>query len=473
MAEVRKGSQIPTQSFIIPYKKTKGSEAVEAYNRTGRTAQKWQELIIYSIMAVNEDELWAHMKFGYSVPRRNGKSEILIMLSMWGLQHGLRVLYTAHRTTTSHSAWEKIGKALAKQGLKEKENYKTLAQFGLERIEMLDGSEGVICFRTRSSKGGLGEGFDILIIDEAQEYTEDQDTALKYVVSDAENPLTVYCGTPPTVVSAGTVLQKYRDDVMSGKKEDAGWAEWGVSLLTDPNDIDAWYLTNPSLGTILTERKIRSEIGSDEIDFNIQRLGLWLKYNQKSAITLTEWNLLECTDIPELKGIPFIGIKFGHDGLNVALSLACKTSDGRILLDGYDCRPIRAGIDWIVAFIKKSGIKKIVIDGASGEDLLIKALKDARLRAKITIPKVGEVISANTLFEQALEKQSICHFGQPSMVQSVTNCEKRLIGSKGGHGYKANKEGIEIALLDSIVLAHWLCKNNKEKDKKRKQVARY
>ena len=276
MAAVRKGSQLPSRSFVLPYTKTKGNEAIELYNKTGRTAQEWQELMVYDIMALNDDELWLHQKFGYSVPRRNGKSEILIMVAMWGLLNGLRVLYTAHRTTTSHSAWEKIGRALSKTGLREKEDYKTLAQFGLERIEMLDDSDACICFRTRSSKGGLGEGFDILIIDEAQEYTDDQDTALKYVVTDSKNPMTLYCGTPPTVVSAGTVFQKYRDDVIKGKKEDAGWAEWSVDTMTDQNDVDAWYQTNPSLGTIFTERNVRSEIGSDEIDFNIQRLGLWL-----------------------------------------------------------------------------------------------------------------------------------------------------------------------------------------------------
>lgn len=62
-------------------------------------------------------------------------------------------------------------------------------------------------FRTRTSSGGLGEGYDVLIIDEAQEYTEAQETSLKYIVSDSESPQTIMLGTPPTAVSAGTVLQ--------------------------------------------------------------------------------------------------------------------------------------------------------------------------------------------------------------------------------------------------------------------------
>ena len=101
------------------------------YNKSGRTAQEWQELMLYDIMAVDDEGLWKHMKFGWSIPRRNGKSELLIMRAIYGLQNGERVLYTAHRTTTSHSAWEKIIDRITKMGFLEKEDFKTAKQFGL------------------------------------------------------------------------------------------------------------------------------------------------------------------------------------------------------------------------------------------------------------------------------------------------------------------------------------------------------
>ena len=64
MAELKKGRQTPTQSVILPYSKTRGSEAIKLYDSTGRTAQEWQELMIYDIMAVNDEDLWVHTKFG-------------------------------------------------------------------------------------------------------------------------------------------------------------------------------------------------------------------------------------------------------------------------------------------------------------------------------------------------------------------------------------------------------------------------
>lgn len=102
--EPRKGRQTPTKSIILPYKETRGREAIELYNSSGRTAQEWQELLIYDILATNREKLWVHTKFGLEVPRRNGKNEVVLIREMWGLENGEHILHTAHRTTTSASA---------------------------------------------------------------------------------------------------------------------------------------------------------------------------------------------------------------------------------------------------------------------------------------------------------------------------------------------------------------------------------
>ena len=117
------------------------------------------------------------------------------------------MLHTAHRTNTSHTAWERIIKVLEPMGYVNDENFTTLKAKGNEEIRFVDG--GVLKFRTITSTGGLGEGYDLLVIDEAQEYTDDQQSALKYVVTSSKNPQTVFIGTPPTTVSAGTVFLKY------------------------------------------------------------------------------------------------------------------------------------------------------------------------------------------------------------------------------------------------------------------------
>jgi hypothetical protein len=140
-------------------------------------------------MAINDDGLWTHTKYGYSVPRRNGKNEIVAMRELYGLLNGEKILHTAHRTTTSHSASLRLTELLDALGYievqrmnKEKlaagdytNHYTYSKQFGLERVSVI--GLGQCDFRTRSGKGGLGEGFDLLIIDEAQDFHEETEEA--------------------------------------------------------------------------------------------------------------------------------------------------------------------------------------------------------------------------------------------------------------------------------------------------------
>ena len=104
----RIGNQIPTQSVVLPYEKSYGEEAVKLYNLTTNICQDWQALLLNDIMATNDEGLWVHTKFGYSVPRRNGKTEILTQRELWGLIVGKEhILHTAHLTDTAHIAWER------------------------------------------------------------------------------------------------------------------------------------------------------------------------------------------------------------------------------------------------------------------------------------------------------------------------------------------------------------------------------
>lgn len=465
----RYGSQDPTQSVIKPYKKSGYKEAIEIYERSKRTALPWQKGLMKHILATNKENLWTHTKVGYSLPRRNGKNEIVIMREMFGLVHGELGLHTAHRTATSHSAWEKLVRVIKEAGYVEDEDFITLKAKGAERVEFLD-SGGRVEFRTRTSTGGLGEGFDYLIIDEAQEYTDDQESALKYVVTDSKNPQTIMCGTPPTLVSSGSVFLGFRKSTLDGKTKNGAWFEWGVEDESDVKNKDLWYLTNPSLGYHLTERAIEDEIGDDFIDFNIQRLGLWIRYNQKSAISEKDWESLKLNGLPRFKGKLHVGIKYGKDGANVAMSIAVKTLLGKVFVETIDCQSVRSGSGWILELLSQADVDSVVIDGASGQKLLESQIMDFKIKHRVILPKVHEIINANAAFEQSVYQKKICHLDQPSLTSVVTNCQKRLIGSQGGFGYKSIYDDRDIALMDSMILAAWACGEIKPR---RKQKIRY
>ena len=82
------GNQNPTQSVILPYSKSLYQKAIDNYESSKRTAQPWQVDLTKHIYAVNKDGLWTHTKFAYSLPRRNGKNEVVAIRKMQGLQEG-------------------------------------------------------------------------------------------------------------------------------------------------------------------------------------------------------------------------------------------------------------------------------------------------------------------------------------------------------------------------------------------------
>lgn len=137
---------------------------------SGRRAQDWQKSLLKDMMACTQGKgLWIHTKFGFSVPRRSGKNEVLLIREMYGLvELGEHILHTAHRTTTTHAAWERLYDRLGQAG--GRGDRLLVSRIRQRTIELSTG--GKIEFRTRTSKGGLGEGFDLLVIDEAQEYQD-------------------------------------------------------------------------------------------------------------------------------------------------------------------------------------------------------------------------------------------------------------------------------------------------------------
>ena len=453
MNEKKIGRQDPTTSFVLPYKDTDGDIAAQLYEITGRRPLEWQEAIIYDLLAKDENGRWIHSKFGFAIPRRNGKNEVLIIRELYALAIGEKVLHTAHLISTAHAAWQRLCERLDAAEIV----YKSIKAKGQELIELDNG--GKIEFRTRTAKGGLGEGFDLLVIDEAQEYQTDQETALKYIVTDSRNPQTVFCGTPPTPISSGTVFKTFRTEVLTGRKERAAWAEWSVDEIKDPNDRAFWYETNPSLGLTLDEVSIADEIGETKdavIDFNIQRLGLWIRYNLQSAISKAAWLAVQVDKLPRIRGKLAIGVKFSKDGESAAVAIAGRTEDEKIFVEVIDRRILRDGTDWIVEFLRKMQRQtlKVIIDGANGQQIMAQEMQKTGLNRPV-FPTVKQIIDANQRFEKGVFEKNLQHMDQPTLTAIVSACEHRVIGTAGGFGFKPINAAHDVAIMDAAVLAAW------------------
>jgi hypothetical protein len=112
-------------------------------------------------------------------------------------------------------------------------------------------------------------------------------------------------------------------------------------------------------------------------------------------------------------------------------------------------------------FLKKSDVAKVVVDGENGRSIMVDDMEEEKLMKPIS-PTVAEVIKANATFENGVFQDKVRHKGQPSLSAVVSNCEHRNIGSHGGFGYSSIKEGLDICLMESAILAYWICSETKQ-----------
>lgn len=433
----------------------------------------WQKAILYRWMAVERDDQglwkWVNPECGLLVPRQNGKTELIIARIIGGMVFlGEALIYTAHSDKTVdetkrrvqrffYDAEEEIRDMLTDEFDKEPKS--------LDYVELRNRGRAV--FRTRTRTGGLGTTNDTLILDEDQEETDAQQEALLPTISagKSQNQQTLRAGTPPTAGSSGTVFMRVRRNVIDGKDTDTCWQEWSVETITDVDDEDAWYLTNPSLGYHLMVNAVRNEAKKMAVDsFNKMRLGWVAGVENMRAITDEQWNPLATTNVqlPEYPNLVYT-VKFAPDRSAVSLAVGVLMPDSRVHVEIIERRPMSAGTSWLAAWLLERWRKcnKIIIDGAAGTQLLVEELlrsesaNKKRLQKRILTPNVREAGAAYAAFYDGIERQLLTHYNQPVLNVSIRTVKKRDIGRDGMFGYASMNSDVQSDPTEAAAFAYY------------------
>lgn len=424
----------------------------------------WQKAVLRRWMAVAEDGTWANPDCGLSVPRQNGKTELLIARIIGGMIFlGECLVYTAHQGNTVdeirrrvqrffYDAEAEIRDLLTNEFSKDPRSY--------DFIELRNG--GRCIFRTRTRSAGLGFTSDTLLIDEAQEENDAQEEALRPTISAGRqhNPQVIMAGTPPTTGSAGTVFIRARRNILAGKADNFCWQEWSVENITATDDIEAWYQTNPSLGYFVSLKAIKSESTTMSQDsFNKMRLGWYAGLDAQRLFTDEEWNDLaikevKLSDDPEL----VYSVKFAPDRSAVSLAVGVVMGE-KIHVEIVERRRMSEGISWLVRWLLERWKKanKIIIDGAAGQGLLVEELvrSDPKISKRILTPNVKEAGSAYASFYQAIQDKTLTHFNQPLLNSAIRTCKRRDIGKDGMFGYAPLNPNIQVDPVDAVAFAYY------------------
>ena len=476
---MRYGNQTPTFSTKIEYATTDGAEVVEWFDSMGHLSYPCQEYEMLIFCARDENDDFAYRTICISKPRQNGKSYSARNYAVEkAAVEGLNVCYSAHHSKTTHKMFKEVLAIFEN----DEELSKMIADVskarGFEGIWLTNG--GCIEFFTRSTRSGGGRGttYDIIVVDEAQEMTEDEQDALKptQIASDSGDPQMILIGTPPGPSCNGTVFRALHDRAHDNP-ETCGfvWIEWAVYELPDMDGdrtavLELAYTTNPAMGY-----RIRESVMLDVINtatsvegFAREYLGWWSPTAGllHFAIPASTFESLAVDEAPT-EGRAAYGVKFAVDGSEVSLC-AARVHDGRGYVEQIRREPMAMGLGWLAEWIaaRRATGCCCVVDGKAGAQALVEKL--GRMPANyIVTPTAAQVVAANATLVDMVNERSLSWLRpQADLLDSAVTSTRRRIGSAGGWGFG----GGNPVPIDAASLALWGALNSKRNPERKQRI---
>lgn len=455
---VLRGSSEPTFCVYPEYEDTDILDCIDLNVAGGLNPFDWQVNVLEPWLGRTADGKWSAPTCGLSVPRQNGKSlgVVAARINYGMVVLGESVVYTAHLQKTATETFELLREFY--ETPKMKKRVKAIkSALGREEIDLKNGAR--IKFLARTRNGGRGQHGDLLIFDEAQELDSKQQASFTFAISASRNPQTLYLGTPPDELSVTEVFRGIRNRAIKRQGKRLAWAEWSVpEVPEDITDTKLWELTNPSLGITIQPSTIEAEV--DQMmpeDFARERLGWWVDgVAGDCVIPANDWEECRTFDPPQPMGDEKMaaGIKFTADGAKVALSVAVKQGE-RAYVECLDYAPMNRGVKWLAEWIsdRRDKLAMVYIDGKSNTGALVAKLNEADYPDKgFKVMGTSDVISASSMFANAVSEHEVEHSGQPLLDESVTHVVKRKIGADGGWGF--GNGAAECAPAESAAFAY-------------------
>ena len=448
------GSQEPRLRIEPDRFDTDGTDAGQIMGAYGNKLDPWQQMVVDCWLGKDEAGEYNITSGGLSVPRQNGKNKCLETLELYCmLINGERFLHTAHQVRTSKRSFRRLVSIFTDRRFPEINEEVKIIRYtnGEEAIELKTG--GSVEYATRSRQRARGfDGLSLIILDEAQELTDDQLEAVMATLAASATGTRqlIMTGTPPYPGCPGTVFRRNRETCLTAPQPGDAWHEWSVEGESvdriNLDDRTLWYMTNPAMGFRLSEDQTATERGKMAPDgFARERLGWWspvLTETTVYAIPEAEWDAC-ASDALKPEGKTAYGVKFSADGAEVVLCGAVAPKDGPARVSLIDRRPTGLGTQWLADWLceRYGRASCVVIDGRNGVDVLVEKLaktwkaKDSVIRAT---PKTV-IAAAGTLCNEVAERTVTWYTGQPILRESAVTATRRPLA--GGWAFGGDDPG--------------------------------
>lgn len=458
----------------------------------GTTLDGWQESILEAAMGERTDRTWAAKRVGVSVPRQNGKSQLLVARALAGalLFGEKKIVVSAHQQDTAREAFAKLVEIIEADG-NEALRARLDLRFGrggimnaLNREAVKFNTGATIQFKARSGAAGKGFSSDCLLLDEAQILGSRAWTSINSTMSAMPNPQVWLLGTPPQEEDDSYAFDMVRKAALDGKSTASAWCEWAADRddpSFDPASEFTRWQANPAWNTRINHEVVQGEFETYTPEkFEQDRLGIW-----RDVITATRpipvdaWKLLEIDPAEVLRaGRVCYAVRFSVDGAEVGLARAIRPDDKNapVHVEGMRVAPRTHGLSWILdgygegsdrfpgLIEKASSAAQIVIEGKSGVGALVNALHDAGVRNKrlIIVPTAEQAVQAHSLMLERVTSGSLTTIEQGPVHAELKTLVKRKIGNTGGFGWEG-MDGASVTMFDAMTLATWAAATTKRK----------
>jgi hypothetical protein len=420
-------------------------------NRLGWGFDGWQDGAGKLILSKRSDGSYAADTIVISIPRQVGKTYLIacIIFALCLLEPGLKVIWTAHRKSTSAETFRQFD-GMAKRPKVAPHIRQVLRGKGDESIWFNNGSS--IEFGARESGFGRGRtDVDVLVFDEGQILPESTLEDMGATQNVAKNPLTFVMGTPPRPKDDGEFFALLRQEALEGESDGTLYIETSAARGCDPMERAAWRQANPSFPHRTSERamlRLRKKLKNDD-SWNREALGIWDEITKQfSPFNGALW--AEGVDVGP-------GDTARPAALAVDMSHARQISIAGCWLEAESAHVEEvwagvnepAAIEWIVQAAGRR--TTVVIDSMSPAASMIPALKARGM--KVHTGSAGDMAKGCGLTVSDLEAGRLTHGDQQSVNDAREGSRKRAIGTAGGWGLDRSDGSVNIAPMVAIVLA--------------------
>lgn len=472
------GSQVPRVHVAPRTDSTFGDLAAKFAADYGLAPDEWQRLVLDDWLGSQGDR-WASLTCGLAVARQNGKNALLEVRELFGaVGLGEKILHTAHEVKTAQKHFRRLKYFFGQSKDDPGALFPELNAL-VVNVRSVNGQEGIFLTNggsielvARSKNSGRGFTVDVLVMDEAQELSEDALEALMPTTSAAplKNPQWIFTGTPPGPNADGAVFTRIRDEAHGKKSTRLSWHEWSAVPGADLDDRSVWRLTNPALDTGRLQLDViegeRARFSDD--GFARERLGVWPEPDSGTGVVdMVKWNGHTGPLVPPV----------GHVVLSVDTSLDRQVSAVVAVGAGADLVPqvrvVRsaAGTGWVAGLVaqvctERTEVSTVVVDDRGSAAPLIPAIQDAideaQLNVRVLTTNYSDIAEACAITFDLIHEGQLRHAGDVELDAAVRSAEKRE--SEGAFVWSRRKGGSAVVPLIAMSLALWAFTSMSELD---------